>query len=780
MKSGSFFMFGRQKSYILVKRTLAAVGTDVPRDPQEDLPAEKRRTNIVSGKIIKNGMCGTCGWTIDDDYTLRIRPADGRSGILEDRNEDTEESLDDASVYWPWNYANDNEKIRKVVIEKGVRADAHLHGIFSNFRNCTEFDIENLDTGLTTDFSSVFESCRSVRTMPAISKWDMGKAESLAAMFKDCPALTDISPVADINARGIKSIESLFEGCGSLADISPLAKLDTGNVRNMAAVLKDCVSVTSLSSLAEWNTGKTVWMQRAFRGCSMESLAGLEGWDVSSTISFTDTFAGCPFLKDVSGAGNWDMGKPVFLDTESTGRIPAMRDMRGMYRGCTALESLAGLEGLKTSGAERMDSLFEGCISLKDIKAAAGWEFGNVTSLSRAFSGCVSLKDISPLAHIDTGKVMNMSYMFGGCVSITDVSPLAGLKISRAAGMTDIFHGCSGRLDTSMLDGWKSERYIRKDQAFGESAFLTGGISFTGSPADTDRIRETASGMGTGKIPDFSGLGKWEPDGIRKPERPKITPKDELDLEMLGKMVTETKTDWAELDSRLVSWEPGKAPKVEGMFDYSNDVFDIPRIGPFGEDREWGYIAKAEYSYADKSIRLISPVPNLAAKTIEDLFGDTVRISAFSASTPEGTVLPAEAVDHVLRYARAESRLMDSMGLNGRITDIDVHRASLSEKKEARSNIRSASLESAGDLRLQVPTEEEIAEVKKLAGDRNIKNIYAVIPEGQEKRFEAMLEAMGSETVRLIWHGTAVRPSADSSAKERRNDGKNAQGDENR
>lgn len=68
-----------------------------------------------------------------------------------------------------------------------------------------------------------------------------------------------------------------------------------------------------------------------------------------------------------------------------------------------------------------------------------------------------------------------------------------------------------------------------------------------------------------------------------------------------------------------------------------------------------------------------------------------------------------------------------------------------------------------GDVDVRTPTEDEIAEVRKLVafaesnapGDRqmNIKNIYRIIPGEQRKRFEAMLETMEDKTVKLLWHG---------------------------
>ena len=58
----------------------------------KDEVMELQEKEVRNLGIIKNGICGTCIWEIDDEMTLTMRPQDGKSGVVE--------SDDDG--HWPW------------------------------------------------------------------------------------------------------------------------------------------------------------------------------------------------------------------------------------------------------------------------------------------------------------------------------------------------------------------------------------------------------------------------------------------------------------------------------------------------------------------------------------------------------------------------------------------------------------------------------------------------------------------------------------------------------
>ena len=130
--------------------------------------------------IIRNGICGTYVWELDDEKTLTIRPQDGKSGIV----------AKDEYGRWPWQpYCH----IRKVVIEDGVKTGAYAAAMFAGMRDCTEFDVSELDVSSAENMRGMFEGCRSLTSVKGMEKWNVSKAADISGMFNGCSSLTDIS-----------------------------------------------------------------------------------------------------------------------------------------------------------------------------------------------------------------------------------------------------------------------------------------------------------------------------------------------------------------------------------------------------------------------------------------------------------------------------------------------------------------------------------------------------------------------------------------------------------
>ena len=97
---------------------------------------------------IASGTCGTCSWVIDSEGVLTIRPTNGASGTLAE--------FTSTNFNHDWQTANLQEKIKKVVIEDGVKTGQNCSRMFYNLTNCTEIDLSRLDTNDATDMSTLY------------------------------------------------------------------------------------------------------------------------------------------------------------------------------------------------------------------------------------------------------------------------------------------------------------------------------------------------------------------------------------------------------------------------------------------------------------------------------------------------------------------------------------------------------------------------------------------------------------------------------------------------
>ena len=219
--------------------------------------------------IIRNGICGTCVWELNDEMTLTIRPRNGKNGVLRS-NSDSD---------WPWRPCC---HIRRVVIEDGVKTGTYAGRMFAGMADCAEFDVSALDVSAAKNMHGMFEDCCSLEDITALKKWDVSKAVNMSCIFADCSSLKDISALAGWNTSRVIDMHRAFCICSSLTDISALAGWNTSRVIDMCGMFEYCNSLENISPLKKWNISNVANTCYMFRSCeSLTDISPLSGWDVS-------------------------------------------------------------------------------------------------------------------------------------------------------------------------------------------------------------------------------------------------------------------------------------------------------------------------------------------------------------------------------------------------------------------------------------------------------------------------------------------------------------------
>ena len=160
--------------------------------------------------------------------------------------------------------------------------------------------------------------------------------------------------------------------------------------------------------------------------------------------------------------------------------------LHGLFKNCSNVIQIQGLEKLDTSKVTDMGSMFDGCQSLSEIDVSH-FETGNVTDMSGMFSFCDTLSKLD-VSHFDTSKVTNMGYMFFKCdFQKLDVS---NFDTSKVTNMVQMFKWCSSlkELDVSHFDTGN----VTKMQEM-----------FTG---DTSLEKLDVSHFDTGKVTDMDSM----------------------------------------------------------------------------------------------------------------------------------------------------------------------------------------------------------------------------------------------------------------------------------
>ena len=374
------------------------------------------------------------------------------------------------------------------------------------------FDISALNSwakkvGNVTDMSNMFEGCTSLRSLAALSEWDVSKVGSMSGMFASVinnytehnklnggyaglMVIDSLKPLNKWNVGKVANMTRMFEGCASLQNLKGLESWNTQNVGLMISMFEYCKGVDSLEPLSEWKTGKVTDMRAMFAVCQNiqntgnQKTNGLKKWNVSNVESMNDMFSKCTSLVDISGLSNWAKTGGGTKKLTSTARmfnecnnitsIAALKDwdvsnvddMSSMFRACSGLKkNLSDLASWNVGKVKDMHEMFSGCSGLNTLEGLGEWNVSNVKDMHEMFSGCANtyndpktgLTDISALSGWNVGSVTNMSSMFSACKLLKSIEPLATWDVSKVTDMPLMFYDCEKLNSLEKLSSWATK-----------------------------------------------------------------------------------------------------------------------------------------------------------------------------------------------------------------------------------------------------------------------------------------------------------------------------------
>ena len=145
--------------------------------------------------------------------------------------------------------------------------------------------------------------------------------------------------------------------------------------------------------------------------------APVRPWDSNTsditTVVFDDSFAACTTL---TSTAYW-------------------------FYQCSNLQTITGIENLKTANVTNMTEMFVVCSSLPSIDLS-GFNTANVTNMSWMFDGCSALTNLD-LNNFNTAKVTDMSYMFADCSNLTTIYVDNGWSTGVVTSGDNMFGGCT-------------------------------------------------------------------------------------------------------------------------------------------------------------------------------------------------------------------------------------------------------------------------------------------------------------------------------------------------
>ena len=137
-----------------------------------------------------------------------------------------------------------------------------------------------------------------------------------------------------------------------------------------------------------------------------------------------------------------------------------------MFKECSSLLSISGLEKIDTSKVTNMSSLFEGCQLLSSLPDISNWNTSNVTSFNSLFKECISLNYLPNISKWNTNNLTNISNMFFNCNSLICLPDISKFEVSKITDFGSLFSWCSSLYCLPDISKWKTSQAKYLDYMF--------------------------------------------------------------------------------------------------------------------------------------------------------------------------------------------------------------------------------------------------------------------------------------------------------------------------
>ena len=286
----------------------------------------------------------------------------------------------------------------------------NMRGMFANYQG-KSIDIRGLPTGNTTDFSHLFDGCRSAKVIN-LDGIDTHNAKNMASAFRYCTDIKKLD-VSGLITDKVTNMRAMFADCHA-KDID-MRGFRTANVKNMAYMFNRChAKKLELQNFCTVNTEDMTYM---FYGC-LSNLIDIRSFHTGSVKRLEGMFRECKaskiLLPPVFDLTNVNSISAMFLWCSNVKRLDLRLFNTGYLKNmCYNLESI-DLSGCDTRNVVYMQELFSKCKNLRSVNLD-GISTIDVKDMSYMFKGCMNLNSLN-LSKFDTTSVESMQGMFENIV----------------------------------------------------------------------------------------------------------------------------------------------------------------------------------------------------------------------------------------------------------------------------------------------------------------------------------------------------------------------------
>ena len=148
-----------------------------------------------------------------------------------------EESEETESIYLKMANLQINNKSKEIIYKIDTKLLSPLYDKL-NFNN-------------VNDMHLMFYNCKSLSSLPDISKWITNNVNDMSFMFYNCESLSSLPDISKWNTNNVNDMRSMFYNCKLLSSLPDISKWITSNVNDMNSMFYNCKLLSSLPDLSK-------------------------------------------------------------------------------------------------------------------------------------------------------------------------------------------------------------------------------------------------------------------------------------------------------------------------------------------------------------------------------------------------------------------------------------------------------------------------------------------------------------------------------------------------
>ena len=131
------------------------------------------------------------------------------------------------------NFVMNNKDKCKMIIDNKVTEITEKFFVNNNYNN-NKLNIILKGVNDIINMSYMFYECKSLSSLPDISKWKTNNITNMSYMFGGCSSLSSLLNISNWNTNNVTNMNNMFDGCSSLLSLPDISKWNTNNVKNMS------------------------------------------------------------------------------------------------------------------------------------------------------------------------------------------------------------------------------------------------------------------------------------------------------------------------------------------------------------------------------------------------------------------------------------------------------------------------------------------------------------------------------------------------------------------